>query len=325
MATEHVHPQTYQDLFIHRTDVHAQQTKTGSYFLTRSSVTDAVIRSHLQGEITAGFYALSLDHTTRWAVLDADQEDGLDQLQEAWRQLDARGISSQLELSRRGGHLWILFEPIAASVARRLVLGALPDLEGVEVFPKQDRLDPGMKVGNLVRGPLGIHRLTGRRYPFVDPISLNPVSTSIGGAIDYLGQAPRITTAQAAEQLAVLLHEARHPPPAPQQELLRPPRSSTLHRSPIEEMKERIGDLHCFVSQFVELDPQGRGSCPFHPPDRHPSFAVDRERGFWVCYHQTSPKTGRYIGGDAIEFYKRLKGLSYKDALRELGQLYPEE
>src|SRR4051812_45339907 len=87
---------TYKELFTHRRDVHARQTKTGSYFLVRSPVTDAVIRSHLQGELTAGFYALQPDHTTRWVVLDADREDGLDQLQEAWQQLDARGISSQL-------------------------------------------------------------------------------------------------------------------------------------------------------------------------------------------------------------------------------------
>lgn len=324
MATENPQLQLYQDLFVHRRDVHAQQTKTGSYFLTRSPVTDTVIRSHLQGEITAGFYALTPDHTTRWVALDADRQDGLEQLQEASKQLDQKGISSQLELSRRGGHLWVLFEPIAASVARRLILGSLPDLEGVEVFPKQDRLDPGMKVGNLVRGPLGIHRMTGRRYPFVDPISLQPVSTSIGGTIDYLGQAQRITTAQAAEQLASLFDETRrsvaashHPEP------LRPPRSPILSRSPIEQMKDRIGDLHVFVGQYVELDSQGRGSCPFHPPDRHPSFAVDRERGFWTCFHEVNPKTGRYIGGDAIEFYRRLKGLSYKEALRELGRLYP--
>src|SRR5262245_16203778 len=83
----------------------------------------------------------------------------------------SRGMSAALPFSA-GGHLWILFEPITARVGRQLILGALPELQGVEVFPKQDYLEPKTPVGSLVRGPLGIHRLTGKRYPFVDPESL---------------------------------------------------------------------------------------------------------------------------------------------------------
>ncbi len=174
MSREQQHLHTYLDLFVHRRDLYAQQTCAGAYFLRSNQVTDDVVRAHLRGTITAGWYALTPDNTTRWVVLDADRADGLEQLQGAWKQLEAKGISSQLERSRRGGHLWIPFEPIPAHVARHLVLGLLPDLEGVEVFPKRDRLDEDTRVGNLMRGPLGIHRLTGERYPFVDPISLIP-------------------------------------------------------------------------------------------------------------------------------------------------------
>src|SRR5579862_3970689 len=106
MAIEQRHVTAYRDLFIHRHDVFAQQTKDGAYFLTRQPVTDDVVRDHLQGQITAGWYSLQPDNTTRWVVLDADQEDGLARLQDAWKKLDARHISGQLELSRRGGHLW---------------------------------------------------------------------------------------------------------------------------------------------------------------------------------------------------------------------------
>jgi hypothetical protein len=186
MAIEQQHLDTYRNPFIHRQDVFAQQTPKGAYFLTRSPITDDVIRSHLQGKITAGFYPLAIDHTTRWVCLDADQDNGLEQLQEAWQQLNQRGIPSQLEGSRRGGHLWILFEPLPAADARRLILGVLPHLEGVEVFPKRDRLDAGAQVGNLVRGPLGVHLLTGRRYPFLDPITLQPVAGSVQAILDYL-------------------------------------------------------------------------------------------------------------------------------------------
>jgi hypothetical protein len=320
MAIEQEHLDTYRELFIHRQDLYAQQTPKGAYFLKRSPITDTVLRSHLQGAITAGFYALSPDNTTRWVVLDADRDDGLDQLQEAWQQLDAQGIPSQLEGSRRGGHLWILFEPTDAAAARRLVLRVLPDLEGVEVFPKRDRLDAGAQVGNLVRGPLGIHRLTGRRYPFLDPISLQPVAGSVQATLEYLQTIERTTPAQVAELLAASPELAKEPMPVP----ISSPgeRKAGMRLSPIQQLKEQIGDPYTFISQYVELDAAGRGLCPFHG-DVHPSFAVDRKRGFWTCFHEVNPKTGRYLGGDAVEFYRRLKRLSYQQAISELRSAYP--
>src|SRR4051794_3917184 len=118
MALEQRHLQIYQDLFVHRQDVYAQQTRQGAYFLKHSFVSERVIRSHLTGGITAGWYALKPDNTVRWVALDADRDDGLEQLQQAWQKLEDKGISSYLELSRRGGHLWVLFQPIPAKVAR---------------------------------------------------------------------------------------------------------------------------------------------------------------------------------------------------------------
>src|SRR6266516_1729550 len=100
MAGDRERIDTYLDLFVHRRDLYAQQTNTGAYFLKRSPVTPEVIRAHLHGKLTAGWYALSPENTIRWVVLDADQADGLERLQDAWKQLEAKGISSQLELSR---------------------------------------------------------------------------------------------------------------------------------------------------------------------------------------------------------------------------------
>jgi hypothetical protein len=281
------------------------------YFVKTSPVTDAVLRSHFLGELTAGFYALAPDNSVRWICLDADSADGLERLRDAWKALEAQKISAYLEKSRRGGHLWIFFEDVSAQPARRLILGSVPRLEGVEVFPKQDRLDQDTQYGSLVRGPLGIHKLTGQRYPFLDPISLNPVSRSVVGTIEYLSFAQKVPLTQVAEAKILLPPETAEP-------------STTLRRSsaysPLQRLKQELGDPYEFISRFVELDERGRGHCPFHPPDRHPSFAVDRQRGFWVDFHEVNPKTGRYVGGDAIEFYKRLTGLSYKQILDELGR-----
>jgi DNA primase len=78
-----------------------------------------------------------------------------------------------------------------------------------------------------------------------------------------------------------------------------------------------------FISQFVELDAKGRGHCPLHLPDSNPSFIFDRQSGHFTCFHEVDPRTGRYLGGDVIEFYRRLRGLSYRETIRELGALYP--
>src|SRR4051812_22395669 len=102
---------TYVELFCQRRDVYALQTPSGRYYLKPAPVTAALVRAHLRGQLTVGWYALAIDSTVRWVCLDADQPDGLEQLQGIWRQLQDRQILSPLELSRRGGHLWVLFEP----------------------------------------------------------------------------------------------------------------------------------------------------------------------------------------------------------------------
>src|SRR3954463_4836369 len=147
----------YRELFVHRVDAYAQQTKSGSYFAKKAPVTRELIVRHLKGELTAGFYAMDADSSVRWLALDGDQADSLEQLQEAWKRLSQLQIPSYLEASRRGAHLWLFFEPLPASAARRFVLSLLPDLAGVEVFPKRDELTPSVRYGNLVRAPLGVH------------------------------------------------------------------------------------------------------------------------------------------------------------------------
>jgi hypothetical protein len=41
----------------------------------------------------------------------------------------------------------------------------MSEVEGIEIFPRQNRLEPGY-YGNAIRGPLGVHRATCKRYWF---------------------------------------------------------------------------------------------------------------------------------------------------------------
>ena len=136
------------------------------------------IREHLNGQLTAGLYALNPNtQRSKWVAIDADYENALEDLLKLQWELGRDGVEAALEKSRRGGHLWIFADkPLLArhcriyiyNVALRLrvpVRGGSDLAEGIEVFPRQDQLGPD-EFGNAIRGPLGIHRATGRRYWF---------------------------------------------------------------------------------------------------------------------------------------------------------------
>lgn len=61
------------------------------------------------------------------------------------------------------------------------------------------------------------------------------------------------------------------------------PICASTHNAPGEKPSERIKNrisVHDFVSQYVELDSQGRGHCPFHD-DQHKSFSVNKQGNHW--------------------------------------------
>src|SRR4051812_45485286 len=302
MAIEQRHIETYSNLFAHRKDIYARQRGNGAYYLCLSPVTPAVIKSHLAGRITTGLYALDSASTAAWGVLDADSPDGLEKLQLAWKNFTALEIPSYLEQSRRGGHLWLFPEsPIPGAGVRDLLQSGVGNLQDLELYPKQDCLDPSRKVGSLVRAPLGIHLLSGKRYPFLDPISLQPVSSTVAGTIDFLAEVERVNLKQAAAVVARHQLEKKQSP-AKLRDVPLSPRSL----SPIERAKIQLGDLAAFAEQYTRLNGAGKGACPLHPPDKHSSFSITAE-GKWRCWHEN-------IGGDVLDLYMRLEGIkSFKE------------
>lgn len=57
------------------------------------------------------------------------------------------------------------------------------------------------------------------------------------------------------------------------------------------------------------------GLCPFHADKRIGSFVVNRNTGAFKCF-----SCGEN-GGDIIAFHMKTNGLSFKDALNELGRV----
>jgi len=112
----------------------------------------------------------------KWVAIDADYKNAMEDLVKLQYYLTQDRVDSALEMSRRGGHLWILLAvPLLAKkcriyiydLARRLGVPVKGSglAEGIEVFPKHDAIAKGA-FGNAIRGPLGIHRGANRRFWF---------------------------------------------------------------------------------------------------------------------------------------------------------------
>jgi hypothetical protein len=304
----------YAELFVTNAEMHARQTRDGRYFLVRQPVTEELIRRHLRGELTIGLYATTpLGDQVKWVCLDSDIAGGLGQIARVARTLRERGIDSLLEHSRRGGHLWVFLREAPTIAAREFARQVVEEerLE-VEVYP---RTEEGL---SLVRAPLGIHRKTNRRYPFLDPETLEPVSTTILGNLEYLTTVEQVGASKLAQELAQVLRRVEKPAVSTVWEAKRA-NELAVRRGEVATLKERLGDLRQFIGQFVQLDSQGRGHCPFHPPDRTPSFKVHET--FWICFHEVKPN-GRYLGGDAIAFWMRYRGIDFPTALSDLSRLF---
>jgi hypothetical protein len=141
------------------------------------SLTAATIRRHLEGEITIGLYAINpATQRSKWVAIDADYANAIEDLLKLQYSLQQDKVEAALEMSRRGGHLWIFMErPALARECRIYIYNLALKLgmrikgfrlgEGIEIFPKHDELREG-EFGNAIRGPLGIHRGANRRYWF---------------------------------------------------------------------------------------------------------------------------------------------------------------
>lgn len=158
-----------------------------------------IIRDHVNGRITIGIYSLNpKTQRSKWVAIDADYENALEDLLKLQWELRQDGVEVALEKSRRGGHLWIFAEkPLLArdcriyiyNLARRLrvpVKSGAGLAEGIEVFPRQDELEPD-QFGNAIRGPLGIHRAVKHRFWFYG------ADYKLESQMEYLEQLRKIT------------------------------------------------------------------------------------------------------------------------------------
>jgi len=159
---------------------------------------DETLRKHLEGKVTIALYAINpATQRCKWVAIDADYKDAMEDLLTLQYHLGQDGVEAALEMSKRGGHLWIFFaQPLLARECRIYIYDLALSLgmrikgiglaEGIEVFPKHDELKAGA-FGNAIRGPLGIHRGAKRRYWFYG------ADYTLEDQVDYLERLRKVT------------------------------------------------------------------------------------------------------------------------------------
>jgi hypothetical protein len=272
----------FGQVFLNRTDVYPLQQPKGHYSAVRKPLTTPLVLGHLKGHITIGAYALSVDSRAKWICFDADDDPQWAVLLQLAKQLEAQSVLPYRERSRRGGHLWLFFPTaVPGGLARRFGRQLLAEQDvnenSIELYPKQDEHHTGAKaVGSFVRLPLGVHRKSGMRYPFVDAQGQYFASP--------LEQQLRLLASPTSIPFPFLMDVlARAPQPKPMQPTapLRAAQEAT-GATLSERIKNAVSVLE-FVSHYVDLDRNHKGFCPFHD-DQHMSFQVDPTRNFWHCY-----------------------------------------
>lgn len=85
-------------------------------------------------------------------------------------------------------------------------------------------------------------------------------------------------------------------------------------RSATREIKARL-NIADIVRRYVNLQRHGNrwvAPCPFHQETK-PSFSVNEEEGFFHCF-------GCQASGDIFDFYARVNGLEFREALEQLAE-----
>jgi len=219
----------YMNIFRGREDCFARQwvdrdRGTHGYMPVRRPMTEEDVLAHLEGKQTYGIYLLHSDDRVSLGVIDVDVKS--DFLKGSISQEDRKRFKSEnIYLLRRipelaqskgipcfgefsggkGYHFWFSFEtPVPAEKVRRVLLPLAKHISGdltcfkLEVFPKQDRAS-GKGFGNLVKLPLGIHRVTGKPSFFI-----HQKDRSLEAQLSWLTQAPRIKAEAIEGAMAVL-------------------------------------------------------------------------------------------------------------------------
>ncbi|MCB1060971.1 MAG: hypothetical protein KDB65_12115 [Calditrichaeota bacterium] len=185
--------------FVTRTDNYAVQQSNGDYYPQNCELTLVDLQNHVAGDTTIGIYPIDKDDKVKFLALDIDvNKEHTDKVLEylpalqdtACKLLSAcedLGLHALLEFSgRKGYHVILLFEELfpaaqAKQLGRVLIskIGMLPDGLHIEIFPKQDSISGKKGLGNLLKLPFALHKVSGQRSELLNPTNFQPVDDPV--------------------------------------------------------------------------------------------------------------------------------------------------
>ncbi len=175
---------------------------------------------------------------------------------------------------------------------------------GLNSFPSKSKV--GGDYSSLVRVPLGIHRVTGKRYPFVtwERGGALSVADTLGGQLRWLLNQGWWGVRHLAERLPRVA--PAHPGAAASKTSSSP---GVLPPSAFSSITAWCAtqDPFAVIGRYVALDARGLGCCPFGEhhsdgKDTHPSLRVYHPKrpggACWHCYTWGQ-------GGSLFDFLQR--------------------
>ncbi len=219
----------YLKLFSGREDIFARQwfdktEQKSGYVPVRHAMDINDIEDHLHGKKTYGIYLLNSDSMVNLGVIDADIISSfrtgklsndkkkiikreklylISRIKEASHSLNLNPV---VEFSGyKGYHFWYFFaEPVEAARVKSILKNIADPIDhdlmsfDLEVFPKQDSLT-GKGLGNLVKLPLGIHRVT-RKLSFFMECSSRDINSQLGFLKKIIPASPKVLNGAAKTQ-----------------------------------------------------------------------------------------------------------------------------
>ncbi len=349
--------QAFITRFVNRKQPYAVQQEDGTYRWRYEALTPTLVLGHLRGELTLALSSSDGAGMCRWLCLDVDEADGLRQLLVLNKAMFPLGLSGLVEASRRGGHLWLFLDtPLTVSAATTRVIATLDQLRAQGVAVRECELYPDVGtaahagLGHAVRLPLGIHRLSGRRYALFDEYGLPCAFTSTEAALRFVLAWPTVSylpagqMSSASELVASRSDQDTRADNAPTTLQVDPPVAPALSRVGTRSPVIRWADIHVspldLLAQLTpetELKKVGRGYlgwCPFHD-DRErdaegrpgtPSFYVVQDRRYGWSWRCLSTNCEQHEGPmrHSFRLFQELTGLSVASAVLEALAWWPE-
>ena len=88
----------------------------------------------------------------------------------------------------------------------------------------------------------------------------------------------------------------------------------------LQRLKDSV-NINDIIGSYVDLKKKGRyyfASCPFHGPEKTPSFSVSPEKGFYYCF-------GCHESGDVFHFLQKMEGITFMEAVERVAIDMPTE